>query len=263
MANRARPPVRVAIVQHDALYRDLLRIGLGHSAGVEVTGAYADGADLVRAIASTRPEVAVLDIDPIGQNGVQLGLRLRRMVPELGIVLLVGDRETGLLASVPTHGLQQWSYLVNTAQQGVTALLRAIQVTHARLLNLSDIGPYRRADSEPLVTPLPKFTKRQTEILDLLARGFTNKVIADTLHLKEKTIENQLATVYDRIDPGSDRASVHPRVRAALRFIQGRAGESVAAGRDPVDRSAADHPQAVDERGEHVEQRDDGDQHER
>lgn len=263
MANRTRMPLRVAIVQHDALYRDLLRIGLAGSAGIEVTGTYADGEELLRDAGATPPQVVVLDIDPVGQNGVPLALKLQRLVPDLGIVFLVGDRETGLLASVPSHGLHQWSYLVNTSHQGVTALLRAIQVTHARLLNLGDIEPLRRVDPRPAVPSLLTFTKRQLEILDLLARGFTNKVIAQTLHLKEKTIENQLAAVYERIDPGTDRTSVHPRVRAALRFMQFMGGDAGLAERIEPRRLAAYQPESVDERGEQVEERHEGEQHER
>lgn len=263
VANRARMPVRVAIVQHDALYRDLLRLGLAHSAGIEVTGTYADGGELLRETGATRPQVAVLDIDPEGRNGVPLALKLRRLVPDLGIVFLVGDRETDLLTSVPSHGLHQWSYLVNTPHQGATALLRAIQVTHARLLNLGDIEPLRRVDPGPAVAPQLVFTKRQLEILDLLARGFTNKVIAQTLHLKEKTVENQLAAVYERIDPDSDRASVHPRVRAALRFRQIMGGDAgLAVPNEPRPLAAYD-PESVDEGGEQVEERHEGEQNER
>ena len=220
MSARVKSAIRVMVVQHDRLYRDLLRVALGHASGVEVVGVFADGSDLVQTAAALRPQVAVLDIDPTGHNGVALALRLRRAWPDLGIVLLGSDRDGDLMASVPSHGLQEWSYFVNKSHHGLNALLRAIQVTHARLLDLSDVEPARIQAPERAAPAHPRLTRRQHEIFGLLARGMTNRAIADTLQLKEKTIENQLAAIYERLDPEGDRSRIHLRVWAALRFAQ-------------------------------------------
>lgn len=219
MPARVKSAIRVMIVQHDRLYRDLLSVALGHANGVEVVGVFADG-DSTRDAASLRPQVAVLDVDPRGHNGVALALRLRRAWPDLGIVMLVSDRDSDLMASVPSHGLQDWSYFVNKSLHGLTALLRAIQVTHARLLDLGDVEAARIPVPERSAPPRPSLTRRQVEIFGLLARGLTNRAIADTLQLKEKTIENQLAAIYERLDPEGDRSRIHLRVWAALRFAQ-------------------------------------------
>lgn len=229
MPAREKRAIRVMIVQHDRLYRDLLSVALGHANGVEVVGVFADG-DSARDAASLRPQVAVLDVDPRGHNGVALALRLRRAWPDLGIVMLVSDHDSDLMASVPSHGLQDWSYFVNKSHHGLTALLRAIQVTHARLLDLGDVGAARIPVPERSAPPQPSLTRRQVEIFGLLARGLTNRAIADTLQLKEKTIENQLAAIYERLDPEGDRSRIHLRVWAALRFAQLRG-----AGVTPID----------------------------
>lgn len=220
MPARAKGAIRVAIVQNDALERDLLRVALDHGSGIEVVGAFADGRELIVAAAALVPHVAVLDVEPRGHNGVPLALRLRRALPDIGIVLLIDDRDSDLLASLPSHGVDQWTYMVQRAHVGLTTLLRAIQVTHARLLNLSDIdAPPLKALPRPS-TELPDLTKRQHEVLGLLALGLTNKAIATTLQLKEKTVENQIAAIYQKLDPEADRSRVHPRVWAALRFTQ-------------------------------------------
>lgn len=220
MSTRARGAIRVAIVQHDALERDLLRVALDHNTGIEVVGAVADGAELVARAAVLAPDVAVLDVDPRGGNGVPLALKLRRALPDIGVVLLIGDHDSDLLASLPSHGVEEWTYLVQRAHVGLTTLLRAIQVTHAQLLNLSDIEAPPLTALPRLATELPGLTKRQHEVLGLLALGLTNKAIATTLQLKEKTVENQIAAIYHKLDPEADRSRVHPRVWAALRFSQ-------------------------------------------
>ncbi|CAN5721404.1 response regulator transcription factor [soil metagenome] len=217
--SQQRPPIRIVIVHRDALSRDLLRIALDRSNGITVAGVFDDAEALLAESAALAPDVAIIDIDVPGQNGIQLATKLRRIVPGVGIVLLVDERDLNLLSSA--DALQRTSYLVNTCVNGFTTLRRAIQVTHARLLDLDDVEPIAGVQRSPR-SALPGFTPRQHEILDLVTRGLTNKAIAMALHLKEKTIENQLATIYGKFQFDGGRGTVHPRVRAAMRFIEVR-----------------------------------------
>jgi DNA-binding NarL/FixJ family response regulator len=220
MPARARAPVRIVIVQPEALFRDTLRWALGQAAGVVVAGVFADGEELLRDGADLAPQVAVLDLDAGCHNGIGLALRLKRASPDLGIVLLVDSRDVGVLSALPRDALLDWCYVVNKSTVGVTALLRAIQVTHARLLNLGDLEPVRIVPDQRPSPALPDLTARQREILGLLVQGLTNRAIAQTLRLKEKTIENQLAAIYGKFHLEGDRTLVHPRVWAALYFSQ-------------------------------------------
>ncbi len=224
MSARARQPIRVVVAQPDALYRDLLRLALSQTRGIHLLGAYSRPEQLLQDAPTLTPEVAVIDVELGGRNGIQAAQRLQRLVPELGIVLLIDDRDVGIISSMPESAVRRWSYLVNRSTQNLTALLRAIQVTHARLLDIGDVAP---AALSPVPGPrasFPSFTARQREILGLVAQGFTNRAIADTLQLKEKTIENQLAAIYGKFDVGGDRSFVHLRVWAALHFHDAEQG---------------------------------------
>jgi DNA-binding NarL/FixJ family response regulator len=231
MPSRTRAPVRIVIVQPEALFRDTLRSALGQAAGIVVAGVFVDGDELLRGAADLAPHVAVLDLDAGCHNGVGLALRLKRANPDLGIVLLINSRDIGVLSALPNEALLEWCYVVNKSTVGVTALLRAIQVTHARLLNLGDIVPVRIVPDQRPSPALPDLTARQREILGLLVQGLTNKAIAQTLRLKEKTIENQLATVYGKFHLEGDRTLVHPRVWAALYFSQATRAEEASVAR--------------------------------
>jgi chemotaxis response regulator CheB len=107
-----RSPIRLAIVEDEQLYRDLLRTSL-ERAGFVVVGAFADPASAQGGIPVLAPDVALLDIE-LGStiNGVEVGIRLRRLMPAMGIVLLsrppLGGRAThrrhrGLVLSIQTH----------------------------------------------------------------------------------------------------------------------------------------------------------------
>lgn len=220
MNQRTRSAIQIVIVQHDALVRDLLAAVLRQGSGIEVIGAFSDGAALLRQAAELVPDVVVLDVDPTGNNGVQLALRLKRVLPEVGVVLLVNQRDAALLSSVSSDGLLSWSYVVNKSTHGLTTLQRAIQVTHARLL---DIGGVTTERAEPAPSPgprLPDLTERQRTVLALLVQGFSNLAIARALGIKEKSVENQLATIYAKLYPNADRTEVHPRVWVALHYAR-------------------------------------------
>jgi DNA-binding CsgD family transcriptional regulator len=67
---------------------------------------------------------------------------------------------------------------------------------------------------------LNSLTPRQVEILDLLARGFTNSAIADSLVLTEKAVENHVTNVYERLGIDMRHPAVNARVTAALMYLR-------------------------------------------
>jgi DNA-binding NarL/FixJ family response regulator len=229
MTNRSRSPIRIVVAHGDALVREALGVALRAATGVEVVGTFADGSALAREASVLTPAVAILDIDLPGGNGAQLALRLRRALPELGVVILADTRDAGLLSALATDGMPNWIYLINPHAHGFTTLLRAIQVTDARLIDLGT-APGGNGTSRAPTPQLPRFTARQQAVLALLIQGLTNKAIAEALEVKEKTVENQLAGIYAKVQVDADRASFHPRVWLALRYAQASGADAHAAG---------------------------------
>lgn len=220
MADRRRNPVRVVMVVQDRLLRDILSLGLRTTAGVDIVGVYDEPSAALREVAARQPDVAVLSIDEGRVTGVQLALRLREAVSDIGVVLLSTGREIDMLSAIPNNRLLGWSYLLNRSATSFTALVRAIQVTAAKLLDLDGLfetAPPRSGATRPLP---PGLTSRQLEILELLARGLTNAAIARHLDLREKTIENQLAAVYGKLGLDGSRTTSHLRVTAAGMFLR-------------------------------------------
>jgi DNA-binding NarL/FixJ family response regulator len=225
MTSRTRAPIRIVAAHADALYREALGLALRSAHGIEVVGSFADGAALAREAAYLQPGVAILDADLPGGNGAQLAIRLRRSLPDLGVVLLANGRDAGLLTALSADGMPNWMYVVNPNTHGFTTLLRAIQVTDARLIDLGAV-PERNGSPAAPRPQLPGFTARQQAVLGLLIQGLTNKAIAETLEIKEKTVENQLAGIYAKVQVDADRSSFHPRVWLALRYAQASAAEA-------------------------------------
>lgn len=222
----------VAVGHADSLQRDLLSLAIGGGQGMTVTGSHRTGESLLSAVTASAPSVVVMDCHLGDRHGKPIAPRIARTVPGAGLVVLADGGSAALLASHP--GGAPW-YVVNTSVQPVAALLRAIRIVAARF----DMVAPRRPDvgdaSRPTGANMSHLTPRQREILALVAQGLTNRAIADLLLLSEKTIENHIASIYDKAEFAGERARVHPRVWIALLYATGRAG------------SAAHAPDAIDD----------------
>lgn len=216
MTERRR--LRLAIVEDESLYLDLLATVLGIDPELEVVGTYTDADAALREVPRLQPDVALLDIELGGSvNGVQLGLLLRERLPQLGIVLLSNVRAPRLLGSIPRAQVSGWSYLLKRSVRDASILRRAIDGAAQGLVTLDPalvVG--RRARERGRISSL---TERQRSILELVAEGWTNEAIAARLGIAVKTVENQLVLTYQELGVDRERDPIHPRVRAVLLYL--------------------------------------------
>ncbi len=214
----AQRKIRVVMVEDENLYRDLLRIVLSQHALFDIVGAFPDGKSVLAAAPSLKPQVAMLDIElGSSMNGIQVGLRLRELLPKIGVILLSNHEDPYFLTSVPREAVAGWSYLLKKSVSDVGALTRAIEGAAAGFVVLD---PQLVSGRQPRAKGLlGRLTPRQREILSLIAQGFTNAAIAQRLGLSEKSIENQTTLLYQQLEIDRSDSSVQPRVRAVLRYL--------------------------------------------
>lgn len=212
--------LRLALVEDEPLYRDLLRIALDQRPGLEVVAAYGDADSALAGIPDIGPDVAMLDID-LGSsvNGVQLGMKLRRQLPQLSIVLLSNHGDPEFVASLPEEVRGGWSYLLKKSVNDVDILGRTVSGSAAGLTVLDPqlvAGLRSRPRRQGL---LSRLTPRQTEILELIAQGYSNAAIAERLVLAEKSVENQINLLYQQLEIERAASGVQPRVKAVLTYL--------------------------------------------
>jgi DNA-binding NarL/FixJ family response regulator/DNA-binding XRE family transcriptional regulator len=223
-ADRPRPPatqagLRVMLVEDEDLYRDLLQTVLGQQPRLDVVGAFRDAPAALATGPSLRPDVAVLDIQlPGGLDGIHLGLALRQALPSLGIVLLSNHADLRFVAALHRRPVTGWSYLLKQSVRDVAALRHAVEgaadgdvVLDPRLV----AGLQPRAGG-----PLERLTRRQRDVLALVAQGLTNAAIARQLVLAEKSVENLLTGIYEAFGIDRREQGVHARVKAVLLYLQ-------------------------------------------
>ncbi|PSR20834.1 MAG: DNA-binding response regulator [Sulfobacillus acidophilus] len=210
--------LRVIVVEDEPLLRDLLVVSLENIPSLSVVASYGDGPSAVARVTHDNPDVALLDINlGTGGNGIETGLQLRKSQPLLGIVLLSNYARPDLLSELPRTSLPGWSYLLKKSVRDLATLTRAIEGSASNLVVL-DPELVRQSQTRR-DSPLNHLTPRQSQILALVAQGYTNAAIAKTLFLSEKSVENYLTTIYSTLHIESSSPDQHARVKATLCFL--------------------------------------------
>jgi two-component system, NarL family, response regulator NreC len=202
--------IRLLLADDHAILRAGLRMLLDAQPDMVVVGEAADGEEAVRRAHATRPDVAVVDLTMPGLSGVETLQRLRRELPVTRLLVLTMHDDPGYARIALAAGAS--GHIVKDRESG--ELLSAIRAVH-RGRTLAPPGPPGSADdpAEPSAPP-PTLSPRERQVLELLARGHTNRAVADILSLSVKTVETHRARLSDKLG-SQNRADI---VRAAIRL---------------------------------------------
>ena len=213
-ANNPRP-IRIAVVEDQALFREMLVATLSQRPEVDVVASAAGASEARKLLRPGSVDVALLDVDLQDGNGLALGIQLRRADPDIGIILLSSHDVMELLLDLPADVRRGWGYLSKTSSLSTDSLIGAIQATASGATVI---------DPELLRTATPRegsaiggLSSRQYEVLQLVAQGYSNAVVAERLALSERSIEDHLGNIYAALSiPDGNNA----RVTAVLRLIE-------------------------------------------
>lgn len=202
--------VRVLLADDHPLFLDGLRLLL-ETAGLRVVGSAGDG-DQLLALADTVPaDVAVVDVDMPGMDGVTATERLLERHPGVAVLMLTMHDDDASVRRALAAGAR--GYVVKGAAHG--AVVRAVQaVADGDTVLSGGVGRGVLADA---ATPrpaavFPHLSEREREVLDLVARGLGNAAIAQRLHLSLKTVQNHVSSILGKLQVSS-RAEAVARAR--------------------------------------------------
>lgn len=198
-------PIRVLLVDDQALFREGLRTLLGMQPGLEVVGEAANGEEALRLAAKLCPQVVLMDLRMPVLDGVTATRRLREAQPDCRVIVMTtfdddeyvfeGLRAGAvgyLLKDVPSEKLVE---AIRAAARGESFLQPSVAAKviaeFSRLAEQAQAKP-----PPPLVEPL---SERELEVLRLVARGASNKEIAAALFIAEGTVKNHLTSILGKL----------------------------------------------------------------
>ncbi|WP_329047372.1 response regulator transcription factor [Amycolatopsis sp. NBC_01488] len=206
--------IRVVIADDHPIVREGLAALLNSLPGFTVAGIAADGHAAVREVVTTRPDVAVLDLRMPGLDGIAATKEIARAVPGVAVLVLTMFSDDDSVFAAMRAGAR--GYLVKGAEQDEIA--RAIRAVAA---GEAIFGPAVAQQVLSFLTappatgePFPELTRREREILDLLAAGLPNGAIGRRLGLAAKTVANNVSAILTKLQV-ADRAAAIIRARDA------------------------------------------------
>jgi DNA-binding NarL/FixJ family response regulator len=212
-------PVRVLLVDDQALFREALATLLDIRDDIEVVGEAGNGDEALRRAAELAPDVVLMDLRMPVLDGVAATRRLRVELPDVQVIALTTfDDDEDVFAALRAGAVGYLLKDVSSARlvEAVLAAARGESVLQpsvaakvvARFAQLPDAALTPRP--QPLVVPL---SDRELEVLRLLADGRSNREIAATLFLAEGTVKNHVTNVLAKLG-ARDRTQAALRARA-------------------------------------------------
>jgi len=211
--------VRVVIAD-DAV---LLREGaarLLEDAGFEIVAQAGDAEDLLRKVRAHKPDVAIVDVRMPPDNtddGLRAALSIRAELPDVGILLLsqyVEERYIGELLAGGTEGI---GYLLKDRVAEVDRFTEAVRRVGdgGSVLDPQVVAQMVGRREEPL----SELTEREREVLALMAEGYSNRAVAETLFVSERAVERHVTSIFSKLGLAAT-GQEHRRVLAVLTYLR-------------------------------------------
>jgi DNA-binding NarL/FixJ family response regulator len=204
--------MRILVANEHSLFRQAVRAGLEMQTDLEVVAEAGEGLGAVAEVKRTGPDLAILDLGLPNCDGVRATMMIRQAAPSCRVLILAGHADMRSLMEALEAGAD--GYL--TKDRPLTDLVDAVRalgrgesvVPPTMLGKLIDRLLHRRREQDDAFRRLAQLSRREREVLALLAAGCDNNAIAQTLIISPQTARTHIQNVLKKL-------RVHSRLEAA------------------------------------------------
>ncbi|HTT87820.1 MAG TPA: response regulator transcription factor [Acidimicrobiales bacterium] len=211
--------VRVMIADDHAMVREGLHWALEH-AGYDVVGEAADGEEAVEMAEQLRPDIVLMDLSLPVLSGVAATKRIRSRVQNTKVVALSMLSDESAVSSALAAGAVGYLVKDSTTAEIIEALGEVVEAAPgARVLSPSatPVSPPEGLGVAPVPAPSSGdqalISKREEEVLRLVATGASISEVGRRLYISSKTVKNHLSSIYQKLD-------CHDRAQAVLKAVR-------------------------------------------
>ena len=215
-------PIRVLLVDDHAMVRRGMRDFLSLHDDLEIVGEAADGAAAIEQAAALRPDVVVMDLLMPGVDGIDATAQIKAADPDVEIVAITSFVEEARIVAALEAGASgfllkdaeadELAAAIRAAASGEVHLDPAVAGIVARRMR-NRPGAAAGAGVDPGGDPLGSLTARERDVLGAVARGLSNRAIADELGITERTARTHVSNILAKLGLAS-------RTQAALLAVQ-------------------------------------------
>lgn len=212
--------IRVVIADDEPAYRNAIQRTLTLMPECQILGICKDGQEALDIVLSDPPDVLLTDINMPRMDGIELMRRVLKKEKDIQVVVLTINEEDEVVFEAFRAGALGYLLKTSTPQE----VIDAIRLAHRGEAKITPriatkvIEDFRRVkdDDETDDTELYVLSDRETEILELIAKGMRNKEIANHLSIAEKTVKNHVSNILKALQVNSRTEAAMKAVRAKL-----------------------------------------------
>jgi len=191
--------ITISIVEDDAQVRGMLTEWVRRANGFKCVGVHENAEIALAALPQEKPSAVLMDINMPGMSGIECVRRLKPQMPATQFVMLTVYEDPDHIFKALSSGAS--GYMLKRTPRA--ELLAAIKDVHAGGSPMSSniarkiVQSFQRFNASP--TETENLSPREREVLELLARGYLYKEIAEALHISVTTINTHIRRIYEKL----------------------------------------------------------------
>jgi DNA-binding NarL/FixJ family response regulator len=199
--------IRVILADDHAVVRAGIRKFLESVPDIQVIAEVDDGAQAIEAIQQEEPDVAVLDIQMPEKSGIDVTRWVRSNAQSTGVLILTAYDDDPYILAVLQAGAN--GYVLKTADaEDIIRAVRSVRDGQSALDPTIARKVMAHISGTKLSVPVEQLTDRELEVLELTAKGYTNKAIGVQLEISDRTVQGHLAKIFVKLQAESRTEAV-------------------------------------------------------
>ena len=213
--------ISVVMVDDQEVIREAFGALLSRESSIDLIGMFSDGEEAVTMVPTLDPDVVVMDVQMPKLNGVAAARQIREFAPQIGIILLSAHEESEYIREFLREDPKGKAYLLKHTLGTMDELIRTIHDVAAGRTVIDPIMVGRLTDDNGVQenSPLKELTRRELEVLSLIAKACTNQTIAGILYIQPRTVEHHINGIFSKLGFANDTPQ-HARVQAVLAYLK-------------------------------------------
>ena len=210
--------IKIILVDDHPMMRDGLRYAIQTQPDMKVVAEAGNGVAALDVVGQHKPDLILMDISMPGANGIDVSLQIRSLYPQIKIIILSGLADEGYVSQTIKAGLNGYMLKANASTELISAI-RAVMNGHMFLspeVTCAVMARYKEFLNTKSTPAASLLSKRELEVLKLVAEGLRTKEIADRLKIGVKTVDTYRARLMTKLNCNSTIELVRYAIRQGI-----------------------------------------------